>query len=316
MTDYTKAKINKRLTKYIKESLFVIPTVISILLSVLFAPYILIYVNEGLRLCFNVIIGSVFPFMIITDIIMATTHFERIDLLRKVFEHLFKINGYAISAFIIGIVCGFPLGVKVSIDLYRCGCISKDECERLIGFCNNTGPAFIISGIGVGMRGSICDGVILYFSMIFSAIICGLISGRNKKISCQNTNKANLSFEFSTSVKAAALNTLYICAFIVFFSIVCGFLDSIIKNELMYSAIIPFIEISNSAKILSQCKFFTRNIQMILTSFAISFSGISVHMQAKSFIIGTDISMITYYKTKLLQGVISALITSLLVIIK
>jgi hypothetical protein len=91
-------------------------------------------------------------------------------------------------------------------------------------------------------------------------------------------------------------------------------LNSTIKNGIIYSIIIPFIEISNSAKALSQAVFFTPNIQMIFTSFAISFSGISVHMQAKSFIIGTDICMKTYYKAKLLQGFISALITSFLVI--
>ncbi len=315
MTDYKKAKTNKNLSKNIKDGFCVIPSLISILLSVLFAPYILIYAKEGLRLCFNVIIGSVFPFMILTDIITAMSHFERIDWFCKIFERLFKINGCAISAFIVGIVCGFPIGVKVSLDLYKKGYISKDECERLISFCNNTGPAFIISGIGAGMRKSIYDGIILYLSMILSAIICGLILSRNKKHSSKNIIETNISLDFSASVKAAAINTLYICAFIVFFSIVCGILNSVIKNDLIYSIIISFIEISNSAKVLSQSIFFTRKIQMILTSFAISFSGISVHMQAKSFILGTDISMRIYYKTKLLQGFISAFITSLLVII-
>lgn len=314
MTDFKKADINNQFGKNIKDVLFVIPSLISILIFLLFAPHILRYVKEGLSLCFNVIIGSVFPFMILTDIITATSHLERISWLCKFFERLFKINGCAISAFIIGIICGFPIGVKVSVDLYKRGCISKNECERLIGFCNNTGPAFIISGIGAGMRGSICDGIILYFSMIISAIICGIILSRNKKTTSKSIDKAKSYYDFSASIKSAALNTLYICAFIVFFSIVCGILNSTIKNGIIYSIIIPFIEISNSAKALSQAVFFTPNIQMIFTSFAISFSGISVHMQAKSFIIGTDICMKTYYKAKLLQGFISALITSFLVI--
>ncbi len=315
MTDLKKADINNRLARKIKGGLIVIPSLFSILLSVLFASCILKYVKEGLSLCFNVIIGSVFPFMILTDIITKTSHFEKTKWLSKSFERIFKINGCAISAFIIGIICGFPIGVKVSLDLYKSGYISKDECERLIGFSNNTGPAFIISGIGAGMRGSVTDGVILYVSMISSAIICGLFLSRNKKISSENTTTQEKSYDFSASVKAAALNTLYICAFIVFFSIVCGILKSTIKNNVIYSIIIPFIEISNAAKALSQSELFTRNIEMILTSFAISFSGISVHMQAKSFILGTDISMRTYYKAKLIQGFISAFVTLFLVII-
>lgn len=315
MTNLNNDTAKRPFTLKIKNKLALLSALLLLFLSILFAPDILNYVKEGLYLCFNVIIGSVFPFMILTDIIVATTHFERITWLRKSFEFLFRINGCAISAFIMGIFCGFPIGVKVSVDLYKSGYISKEECERLIGFSNNTGPAFIISGIGLGMRGSIKDGVILYASMIFSAAICGLILGRNKNSSCKKAAAANTYYDFSASVKSSAINTLYVCAFIVFFSIVCGILKSAIKNNLIYSLIIPFIEISNSAKSLSSCSYITQNIEMFLTSFAISFSGISVHMQAKSFILGTDISMKTYYKTKLLQGAISALITLFLIII-
>lgn len=315
MTDLKKANIKRQLLIKIKSSLAIIPSLCLLLISILFAPDILNYVKDGLHLCFNVIIGSVFPFMILTDIIVATTRFERISWLRKSFEFIFKINGCAISAFIIGILCGFPIGVKVSLDLYKSGYISKEECERLIGFSNNTGPAFIISGIGAGMRGSIKDGVILYASMIFSAIICGLILGRSKNSSYKKATVTNTSYDFSASIKSSSINTLYVCAFIVFFSIVCGVLKSAIKNNLIYSLIIPFIEISNSAKSLSSGNFLNQNIEMILTSFAISFSGISVHMQARSFILGTDISMKTYYGAKLLQGTLASLITLFLVIL-
>ena len=307
-TELTSVKIKNGLT-------LLITSVISIFISTLLAPHILKYVNDGLRLCFNVIIGSVFPFLILTDIIICTSHFENIKWLRLPFEKLFKINGCAISAFLIGIICGFPIGVKVSADLYKNGYISKNECERLIGFSNNTGPAFIISGIGFGMRGSIRDGIILYISMVVSAIISGLISGRNKKPSSKKTSKFKTNYNFSASVKSSALNTLYICAFIVLFSIVCGLVKSIVTNELLFSLIIPFIEVSNSAKILSKASLFSRDIGLILTSFAISFSGISVHMQAKSFLLGTDISMRFYYVTKFLQGCISAVITSIIILI-
>lgn len=313
MTD--SAEENKIPLKKTKNGLILLITsVISIIISTVLAPYITKYVNEGLKLCFSVIIGSVFPFLILTDVIMSTAHFENINLLRKPFEKLFKINGYAISAFIIGIMCGFPLGVKVSVDLYKKGYISKNECERLIGFSNNTGPAFIISGIGFGMRGKLSDGVILYISMLISAIITGLITGIKQKPCSEKVRPETNTYDFSRSVRSAALNTLYICAFIVLFSVICGILTSVITNELIYSLVIPFIEVSNSAKIISRSTLLSCDAGLILTSFAISFSGISVHMQAKSFISETDISMNRYYIAKLMQGFISAIITSVILL--
>ena len=313
MTDFIKANAKKQFSTKIKSGLIIIPSLLLLFISVLFAPEISKHVNDGLRLCFNVIIGAVFPFMILTDIITATSSFEKINWLRRLFQAAFKINGCAVSAFIVGIFCGFPLGVKVSVDLYKSGYISKEECERLIGFSNNSGPAFIISGIGAGMRGSITDGVILYVSMVISSIICGLILSRNKSPSYHKFNLTDMSYSFSKSVKSSSLNTLYVCGFIIFFSIVCGTLKSLIANELLFSLIIPFVEISNSAKALSVSTTISRSGQMLLTSFAVSFSGISVHMQAKSFIIGTDILMKKYYSTKLLQGVIASFITLILV---
>lgn len=306
-------KINKEKRKSLI-SIFVIT--ISILFSVILPSHINKFVKEGLSLCFNVVIASVFPFLIITDLFVAFSNFENVGFLQKVFEKLFKINKYAVSAFLCGLLCGFPLGVKVSADLYRNGCISKNECERLIGFSNNTGPAFLISGIGFAMRGSVIDGIILYFSMIISSILSGLILGIGKKPSSASKKQIEFKYNFSESVSNASLNTLNISAYIVLFSIITGVLSLIIKNNVIFSLILPFLEVSNAAKTLSLTNIFTKSETLILTSFAVSFSGVSVHMQAKSFLSKTDISMKTYYFAKLLQGLLASLITTLIVFIK
>ena len=240
------------------------------------------------------------------------TSFDKINWLRSAFEKIFNINGYAVTAYITGLICGFPLGVKVGVDLYKGGFISKGECERLIGFSNNTGPAFVMGGVGFGLRGSIKDGIILYFSMLASSIIAGFIIGIGKHCTKKDA-KCNYgaAYEFTASVKNAASNTLNICAFVVFFSVVSGILNLIVQNEAVYSVIVSLAEVSNAAKALAKGSF-PRIISLILTSFAISFSGISVHMQARCFISDTDISMKCYYGTKILQGTRAAAITALL----
>lgn len=299
------------------DSLILIITVfVSLLFSVILPSQINRFVKDGLSLCFNVVIASVFPFLILTDLITAFSHFENPGLLQKIFEKLFKINGYAVSAFISGMLCGFPLGVKVAADLYKSGCLSKSECERLIGFSNNTGPAFLISGIGFSMRGSVSDGIILYFSMITASVLSGIITGIGKTPTNTRGIKTSVQYKFTESVSGAAINTLNISAYIVLFSIVTGLVSLIVKNDFIISLILPFLEVSNAAKSLAITNVLTKSETLILTSFAVSFSGISVHLQAKSFLRETTISMKTYYFTKFLQGILASLVTVVIILIK
>lgn len=314
MTDSVNREINAgyKKAKKIATSLFVLS--LAIFISGFMSPYITKYTVDGLKLCANTIIGSVFPFLILTDVIVTFADFDSIGWLRSLFERIFNINGYAITAYVIGIICGFPLGVKVGVDLYKSGFISKDECERLIGFSNNTGPAFVIAGVGFGLRGSIKEGVVLYFSMLLSSILSGFIIGLGKQHSKKVTNRERTAYDFTSSVRNAASNTMNICAFVVFFSVICGILSLVIKNSIAYSLTASILEVSNAAKALSKSDF-PRSVSLIISSFAISFSGISVHLQARCFVSETDISMKLYYITKFIQGLIASAITSLFTII-
>ncbi len=272
---------------------------------------ILEFVKTGLKLCYSSVIGSVFPFMILTDLIYSFSDFNSLRLAKYCFERVFKINANAIGAYVCGILCGFPLGVKIAVTMYKDGLINREECERLIGFVNNTGPAFVISGIGAAMRGNTFDGFILYISMVLSSLITGIMLGIGKKASFLQASKKEKTFSFTESVKSAGLGTITVSSFIIFFSVVSGLADLLIKNNIFLYFLLPFIEISNAAKVLASQNTFSKDFSLLITSFAVSFSGVSVHLQAKSCLSGTDLSMKCYYKAKLLQGFLSALITAL-----
>ncbi len=282
---------------------------VALVLSFLFADEISRFVKLGLKLCVSSIVGTVFPFIIITDIIYHFSEIDRITPFKKIFEQVFKINGIGLRAFVAGAICGFPLGVKVATDLYYGGVITKEECERLIAFSNNTGPAFVISAVGSLMRGSLREGIILYFSMIISAIIVGYVLGIGKTASAIDKQISLPEYSFVNSIKDAGINTLTICSFITFFSVIMGFLSYFLPPEI-YITVAPFLEVGNAAKILSS-KSLNPLLSLALTSFAISFSGISVMAQAKVFL-GEEIKMKKYTPAKILQGCISVLICLLL----
>ena len=83
----------------------------------------------------------------------------------------------------------------------------------------------------------------------------------------------------------------------------------------LYLSLISFLEVGSATSILSKTKLLSSNISLTLSSFAVGFSGMSVHLQAISFIKDTDLGLKRYFVMKLLQGVISALIVYFLSIV-
>ncbi len=282
---------------------------LTFILTMLFSEKIAHSVKSGLSLCANVIIPSVFPFIILSDMLYSYIDFTSIGFIGKTFEKIFKINRCGLYPFMLGILCGFPLGVKCASEIYREGYITKDEAERLIGFSNNTGPAFLVCGIGIGLRGKFYDGILLYAVMVFSSVLCGIIFSFGKK--CENHESYKFKtrpFKITESIKNAGTNTLNICSYLTFFACIVGLLRNTIGESFLYLTLIPFLEVGSSASILSKTKLLSSIGSITLTSFAVAFSGFSVHLQALSFISDTDLSTKRYFLMKFVQGILSVII--------
>ncbi len=290
--------------------------VFALSVSTLFSPLISEGVKTGLSFCFSVILPSAFPFMILSDVLIFFMHFEKIKVLRRLFSRLFKINGCAISVFLTGIISGFPIGAKLARELYISGKITKNECERLIAISNNASPAFVISGIGFGLLGSLKAGIFLYLISIISSITSGIIFSLFEKRESETQAEYDFkhSFSFVNSIKSATKASLTICGFICFFSVIIDLLARIIKNNWAMAFISAVLEIGNAAKFITSLKF-PNTVTLPLLSFAISFSGFSVHLQSKSFLSDTDVSMKKYYIMKLFGGFISAILSFVFVFI-
>ena len=107
------------------------------------------YASDAIDLCLEMIVPTLFPFFICSGILIYSGFCE---LLAKAFQFcmypLFRISPVGSSAFILGIVSGYPLGAVTAGELYADNYISKTEAERLLAFCNNSGPLFILGSVG------------------------------------------------------------------------------------------------------------------------------------------------------------------------
>lgn len=295
--------------------------------------------RDGLTLCYNVIIPSLFPFFVLSSLVVElglSGYLGRA--LEGIMRPLFNVSGACASAFALGFIGGYPVGAKTAINLYEKGMCTRTEAERLLAFCNNSGPAFILGVVGAGVFASSRAGVLLYLAHAAASICVGVLfrfykagnrGGRDEERVQPHFEAERFTTAFTGSVKNSFLSTLNICAFVVFFTVVIRllFLSGALPAlaQLLGTVLAPLgftqawaerlltgaLEISSGVWTLSGEGAIAGRLSM--AAFMLGWAGISVHCQVLSFIGGSGLSVKTYLIGKLLHGGISALFVGALV---
>ena len=290
--------------------------------------------RTGLKLCGNVIIPSLFPFFVLSSLVVELGMSRYLGrLFQPIMAPLFRVNGACASAFALGFIGGYPVGATTAIGLYRNGMCTKTEAERLLAFCNNSGPAFILGVVGAGVFASSRVGVLLCAAHALASVCIGLLFrfyGRREERRRGGTappfKAQRFTAAFTGAVKNSFLSTLNICAFVVFFTVVIqmlvtsGFLPGLAKA--LGTVLAPFgmtaewaqrlltgvVEISSGVWTLSGDGTLTGRLTM--AAFMLGWAGISVHCQVLSFLGDSGLSPRTYLMGKLLHGGLAALFTA------
>ncbi len=271
-------------------------------------------VYQGIAFSFSTIIPSLFPFFILSDLWSAWFILDGDSRAAKLFEKTFKINGVALPVFLSGLVCGFPLGVKGAGRLYIDNRITKEEFERLSGFVNNPSLAFVVFGVGAGILGNIYLGILLYLSVILSALITGFVFRNKLYKTCNIEYNSRQKFNFINSIKNSGIASINVASYIVFFSAVISVIEKLASNQLTVALLSCVLEVSNASKLVSDYHAFNHEEKLPVLAFALGFSGLSVHLQALSFF-PEGISYKKYFLMKTLQGVLAFLIILLFLLI-
>lgn len=273
------------------------------------------YVKDGLELAVRCVIPSSFPFMIVSDFYVSYGKPESIAALRKLFSSLFGISPYGLGAFICGNIGGFPIGAKMCADTYSAGGLSKEEAERLMPLSNNPSCAFVVGGVGMGIYGDLRVGILLLISMYIATVICGVITRtKAKKVELSHIN-ANISYDFVASVRRSGINSIGIISFITVFSVFNGLVNMCIHHEPIAYAISAFLEVTNAIRMYSELSGTALELKLVFSAFALGFGGLCVGLQSAVFTSVAGLKMKRYYLTKLLEGVLTASVFSILYMI-
>lgn len=271
--------------------------------------------SNGLLLWFQIVLPTLLPFIILSNLLIHTNAVTYISSIVKPFvQRLFCVSDYGCYAVFVGFLCGYPMGAKVVADLIQTEKISQNEGQYLLSFCNNTSPMFIISFIVMQQlkNESLLLGtlVILYLA----PVLCSFLFRRFyqvKKPSFKGMNHSKESFCFDFNLFDNCIMNGFetitkVGGYIILFSV----LFSICETVSYTKYILPFLEITNGIHWIS-C-----NIQPLYITFPLiltltSFGGLCAIAQTNSMIQDTKLSIVPY----IIQKLITALVTSLLAMV-
>lgn len=286
------------------------------------------YVTRGLRLCCTAVIPTLFPFMVLSELLVRTGGGELMGrALAAPMRALFGLSGAGSCAFLLGAVCGFPVGTRAAVMLYDRGLLERSEAERLISFCNYPSSAFMISATGAALWQNRQLGAAMYASVLAAGVIAGIISGiparrAAKKEGVVPTDMPHIVRKpqptaLSDSVTAAAVSTLNVCAYVAFFSCVVGCISHILArispSRTVEAAIYSFFELTSGAA--ASAAVIPSRTGILMCTAAAGWSGLSVALQVFSVCSSSERPhprMTAYLVSKAVQAPLAAILMSIL----
>lgn len=156
--------------------------IIPSLLIVLFI-FIILFPSEGLSaaergidIWWNILFPALFPFFVISEILLGfgIVHFFG-TLLDPLMQPLFRVPGIGGFVMAMGFASGYPVGARLTSQLWEQGLVSREEGERLVSFTSTSDPIFLIGAVAVGFFHQPELGAILAAAHYGGGVLVGLI---------------------------------------------------------------------------------------------------------------------------------------------
>lgn len=260
-------------------------------------------VRRGLTLCARSVIPALFPYFVVSGLFISLGFADGVGRrLEPLTRRLFGVDGAGASAFFLGLLGGYPVGGRTVGQLYRAGRLSKDEAERLLAFCNNAGPSFILGVVGVGCFGSLRTGIYLYLVHAFSAVLVGILFRKKAPVSGQKV-RYSVAFEpiaaFVRAVGEAAEGMVRLCGFVVFFLVILALITDL--TGLNHPVLLGLAELTTGVTALEG-----RPGDLVWAAALLGWGGLSVHGQTAAVLSDTGLGLGRYFLGKILQAIFSA----------
>lgn len=299
----------KTYSKFLINDLPKILCVITLLIFIMIHPEAATNgIKNGISLLLTIIIPSLFPFLVLASFIASSKVFYNLSgIFRPLTTHIFKINKNGFIPILMGLVGGYPIGAKVTADLYKANRLTKNEAERLMFFTVNSGPAFALTAVGTNILGNSVFGIILYTSTILTSLtlgfLCRFLSDKKELETSNIVTSEKSENVFINSVASGANSIINISAWVLTFSCLSEILNNFIINENVSLFINSVLEVSNGCKVCSN------RVSLPVISAILGFGGFSVIFQISPYLKACNVQMKHFLVARILNASLSAFFT-------
>ena len=288
-----------------------------LLYMLLFPKKVLADSLAGLDLWFHTLLPSLLPFMILSNVLIGANVVSQ--LMRPFsgfFRHVLGLSPEGGYAWLLGLFCGFPMGARLTGDMYRQHRISREEAGYLLTFANQSSPMFlstyvVLHGLGDSTM-TLPVFVIFYASAFLTSLVFrirsrrfGLPPSKPKKEVPEQTSYGNL---LDTSIMNGFEIITRLGGYIILFSILAGI---VLQLPAPLHTAAPFLsgltEITTGIHTISGT---TLPLQVKFTAIVCctAFGGFSTVAQTSCMLNGTGLSIFTYLKGKLVNAAVAGLL--------
>lgn len=271
-----------------------------LLLLFIFPAEVLTGAKIGLKLWFQIVLPTLLPFLITTNLCMELH-----------IPELFPSFFYPVFT---GLLSGYPVGAKACADMLRAGRLSQVQAQFYLSFCNNASPMFVLNYLllqSLSIKGSLWLPLLLFYSSTF-------LSGslfywfhksalKNKKIHLQEP-EIEVTTGFFPALDASIMTGFIIITkiggYIILFSILASLISAFLPlTSIAKGILIGSLEITTGICYLTGLSL-SKPLLITLTLSLTVFGGLSSAAQTNSVISGSGLSIWTYIKYKALAAII------------
>lgn len=267
-------------------------------------------VTSAIFMCIKSVIPSLYPFMIVSSMLVGSLANAKIpSFLDKFTNLIFRQSGICLPIILLSQTGGFPVGATLINQLYKEKKITQNQSRRLLLFCINPGPAFVISYVGNFLLASKKAGVVIYLSVVASSLLLGFFTrffaddsqaefiGKN-----EIRTELSISDSFVKSVKRSTVSMAEICGWVIVFSCINAVADIQNISQDSKAFVSVLLEVTNACTVL--CK----RYPLPIIAGAIGWSGLCVHFQIMSTIINTKLKLKYFFIARIINSAFSVII--------
>lgn len=254
-----------------------------------------------MTLCKDVLIPSMFPFLILSNFVALSEVSHTIGkLMKPICKHIFHLPESTGSAILLGLTCGYPTGVVMTERLLESGEIDTFTAKRLLRFCYSSGLPFAVTAVGTVLLGSTKLGFIVWASNSLSAVLIGIFDGiRHRKIKTEENVlwlSEPIGQSIVNSVKLGSTAMLNVCAYVIIFGCFNGILGNI---GVARDYALPLLEITNGVK--NSIGVLSVPVIALYTGIG----GICIHLQLQQSCLEAGMTFFEFFGYRVVQGIFS-----------